>query len=521
MKKVVFLLVVFMAFWSIAHAQTLVFGQSALPISLDTANDGNSLAVSYQIVENLVGFKQSSAEIDPLLAVSWEASEDASSWTFKLREGVNFSDGTPLNAEAVKFNFDRWNNQDNPYAFAAEGKDFSAWPSIFGNFYGQEGYLIESVEVVDDLTVTFNLTRPVGFLPQLLAASYFGMHSPQAVMAGGLEYGSPVRGAVGTGAFMFVEWIDGDRLTLARNEAYWGEKAKVERIVFRGIQEAATRLAELEAGSLDIVIDLSPDDYGAVSNNPDLKVVFPEADLRIGYIGMHQANEPFDDVRVRQAIAYAIDKDAIVEAFYGELGAVANEFIPPTLIGRLDNEPYPYDPEKAKALLAEAGYPDGFETQFWYMPVSRPYYPNPKDVAEAAASMLADVGIRAELMTEDWGIYLEDFRQGKFPIYMLGWSADFADSDNFIAPFFNSSQAVAGFGWNNPEVFAMIEAAQSAGSTEERIDLYQKIGQFIYDEMPALPVVNPRSLSATRANIEGFYPNPLGSVVPFSTITKN
>ncbi len=521
MKKLAVLLLALLAFWSVANAQTLVFGQSRLPISLDTATDGNSLTVGYQIVENLVGFKESSAEIEPLLATSWEASEDAKTWTFHLREGVSFTDGTPFNAEAVKFNIDRWNNQDNPYAFSAEGKDFTAWPSIFSNFHGEEGYIVESVDVVNEYTVQFNLTRPLGFLPQLLAAAYFGIHSPAAVMEAGFEYGGPTKGVVGTGPFVFVEWIDGDRLSLDRNDNYWGDKAKVERLVFRGIEEAATRLAELEAGSIDIAVNLSPDDYAAVSGNADLKVVFPDADLRVGYVGMHQSNKPFDDVRVRQALAYAIDKDAIVEAFYGELGAVANEFIPPSLLGRLENAPYPYDPEKAKALLAEAGYPDGFDTQFWYMPVSRPYYPNPKDVAEAIASQLSEVGINVELMTEDWGIYLDDYALGKFPIYMLGWSADFADSDNFISPFFSRTQGPDGFGWNNPEAFDLIEAAQSAGTADERAAIYKQIEQILYDELPAMPLVNPRTLSATRANIEGFLPNPLGSTVPFRTISKN
>lgn len=496
---------------SSANAQTLVYGQSGLPVTLDTAQDGNSLTVTYQIVENLVGFVNGTAEIAPALAVSWEPNGDSTVWTLKLREGVSFHDGTPFNAEAVKFNFDRWNNQDNPYAFADQGKDLSAWTYIFGNYYGQDGYFLESVEVIDDLTVAMTLTRPVGFLPQLLASSYFGMHSPKAIMEGGIEYGTPVRGVVGTGPFVFSEWIDGDRVILTRNDNYWGEKAGVERIVFRGIEEAATRLAELEAGSIDIAVNLAPDDYDTVASNANLELALSSADLRIGYVGMHQANKPFDDLRVRQAIAYAIDKDAIIEAFYGDLGSVAAEFIPPAMFGHSGLEAYPYDPEKAKALLAEAGYPNGFDTQFWYMPVSRPYYPNPKDLAEAFASYLADVGINAELMTEDWGIYLDDYALGKFPIYMLGWSADFADPDNFIAPFFNASNAVSGFGWNDPETFKLIEEAQSAGTVEERSLLYAAINQRVYDQLPALPVVNPRALNAIRTNVEGFIASPVST----------
>ena len=503
---------------SAVNAQTLVYGQSGLPVTLDTAQDGNSLTVGYQIVENLVGFVNGTADIAPALALSWEPSADAKSWTLKLREGVMFHDGTPFNAEAVKFNFDRWNNQDNEYALVDQGKDLSAWTYIFGNFYGQDGYLLESVEAVDDSTVTFNLTRPIGFLPQLLASSYFGMHSPKAIMDGGIEYGTPVKGAVGTGPFVFSEWIDGDRVILTRNDNYWGEKAGVEQVVFRGIEEAATRLAELEAGSLDIAVALSPDDYESVSGDPDLKVSVSSADLRVGYIGMHQANKPFDDVRVRQAVAYAIDKQAIVDAFYGELAVVAGEFIPPALFGNSGMEAYAYDPEKAKALLAEAGYPDGFDTQFWYMPVSRPYYPNPKDLAESAASYLAEVGINVELMTEDWGIYLDEYNQGKFPIYMLGWSADFADPDNFISPFFNASNATTGFGWDDPETVSLIEQAQTSGSNEERTLYYREIAQRLHDQMPALPMVFPRSYAATRTNVEGYLASPVS--VWLAPVTK-
>jgi len=154
------------------------------------------------------------------------------------------------------------------------------------------------------------------------------------------------------------------------------------------------------------------------------------------------------------------------------------------------------------------------------MPVSRPYYPAPKDVAEAIVSYLGDVGIRAELKTEDWGIYLADYLEGKFPMYMLGWSADFADPDNFISSFFNSANAV-GFGWDNPAFFQLVKDAQQAGSLVERELLYQQIEQILYDDLPALPFVNPRTLNAVRNNVQGFYPNALGSTVPLNTVTKN
>src|SRR5690554_1033683 len=398
---------------SVGAAQTLVVGQSGLPVTLDISQDGNSLTPAIQIVERLVGFGQGTAQIEPLLATSWEANDDATVWTFTLREGVSFSDGTPFDAEAVKFNFDRWNRLDHEFNFTNEGKTFTSFTYVFGGHHGDPGYQIESVEVVDDSTVEFTLTNSFGYFPQLLASSYFGLHSPAAVAAAGIEYGTPVGGVVGTGPFIFSEWIDGDRVTLVRNDDYWGRVAAVEQVVFRGIESPTTRLAELEAGSIDMALNLSPESYDIVAGSSEFRPVSAESDLVIGYLGMHQANAPFDDLRVRQAFAYAIDKEAIVDAFYGDLASVANEFVPPGLFGRLGQDPYEYNPELARELLAEAGYPDGFDTEFWYMPVSRPYYPAPADVAEAIASYLGDVGIRAELMTEEWGIYLDNYLLGK------------------------------------------------------------------------------------------------------------
>ncbi len=520
MKKTLVSSLVVLLLGGLTFAQTLIVGQSGLPVTLDTGQDGNSLTAAIQVVERLVDFAQSTANVVPLLATSWEANDDATVWTFHLRQGVSFHDGTPFDAAAVKFNFDRWNHLDHPYNFVDQGRTFTSYTYVFGAYHGQDGYLIESVEVVDPSTVRFHLTSSLGYFPQQLGSSYFGLHSPTAVAAGGIEYGSPSVGIVGTGPFSFNEWIDGDRVVLDRFDGYWGETAKVQQVVFRGIESPTTRLAELEAGSIDIALNLSPESYAVVAGSSAFRPVSAESDLVIGYLGMHQGNTPFDDLRVRQAFAYAIDKDAIIEAFYGDLGRVANEFIPPGLPGRNDNEPYGYDPERARALLAEAGYPNGFDTEFWYMPVSRPYYPAPRDIAEAAASYLADVGIRAELKTEDWGIYLENYLDGAYPIYMLGWSADFADPDNFISSFFNAANA-PGFGYVNAELFTLIGEAQSAGTLTERTLLYQQIGGILHDDLPALPLVNPRTLNGVRNNIDGFYPNPLGSTVPLNTVTKN
>ncbi len=507
---------------SVSSAQTLVFGGSGLPVSLDDATDGNSLTAAYQIAENLVSVEPGGTELQPGLATEWSSNEDGTVWTFKLREGVTFQDGTPFNAEAVKFNIDRWNDPDFEYGFRDEGKIYEAWGYVFGGYLGDEAAVVKEAKVIDETTLELDLNKPMGFLPAAMSSSYFGIHSPTAVKKAGADYGQPAVGSVGTGPFQFVEWVDGSQLTLERYPDYWGEPAKVERLVFRGIEDSTARLAELQAGSIDIAVNLSPDDAQTIEDDPNLEAVTADSNLNIGYIGFHQANKPLDNLKVRQAIVHAVDWNEVVNAFFGDGAQVASQFIPPGLLGYSDDlEPYSYDPEMAKQLLSEAGVEGGFSTQMWYMPVSRPYFPSAEPVASAVASYLADIGIQAELQTEDWGTYLDDNNTGKFPIYMLGWSADYADPDNFVYTFFGSQEGVRNFGWDNAKVRNLLDQARQEPDEDTRAELYRQINQIIYDQVPAIPVDHNPVLNAVRTGVEGFTPSPLGSTVPFSTISKS
>ncbi len=500
-------------------AQTLVYGLSGFPTTLDSidAQDGNSLAVASQITETLVFFEPGTTNLVPRLATSWEANDDATSWTFTLREGVQFHDGTPFNAEAVKFTFDRVNIEDHPYAFRDEGKNFVPWGWVFGG----PGGILDNVEAVDEYTVRFNMSQPTPFLPTLLAAIYMQIDSPAAVMEAGADYGTPSVGSVGTGPFVFEEWREGELVRMSRNDNYWGDNALVEEVVVRGIAEPTSRLAELQAGSIDIAVLLSSDDLVTVQNDGNLKTAIPDAELNVGYLAMHQANEPFDDPLIRRAVSHAIDREAIVEAFYEGLGSVAADHMPPSFFGSDGPWPYDYDPERARELLAEAGYPDGFDTELWYMPVSRPYFPAPQPIAEAMATYLADVGINAELQTEDWSTYLSDYNTGKFPMYMLGWNGDYADPDNFLTTFFGAS-AVEQLGWDAPEVVEALNDARQIAEPDERAALYEFVNATVAEQAASIPMAHNATLNAVRTNIDGWVMSPLGySSVDLSKVSKS
>ncbi|MDZ7708631.1 MAG: ABC transporter substrate-binding protein [Trueperaceae bacterium] len=214
-----------------------------------------------------------------------------------------------------------------------------------------------------------------------------------------------------------------------------GEAARVRRVVVRGLPDATARLAELLAGTVDIALNLDADAVAVVRERADLRVIAPEAELNVGFVAMNQDVTPYGDVRVRRAVAHAVDRQAIVDAFYGPFATLATDFLPPLLWGHAEVEPYRYDPARARTLLAEAGLADGFTTELWYVPVSSPLEPAPQAIAETIASYLADVGIIARPRTKDWNAYLADANAGRLPMYMLGWAADYADPDSFLRTF--------------------------------------------------------------------------------------
>ncbi|MEM9979852.1 MAG: ABC transporter substrate-binding protein, partial [Cyanobacteria bacterium P01_D01_bin.2] len=342
-----------------ADAGTLVFGSGGQPDNLSSGDvtDGNSLYVQLQIYNYLIGNEPGSTALVPELATEWTPTDDGLTWTFTLQEGVTFHDGTDFNAEAVVFNVNRWWDPDFEYGFRDEGKLYEIWTYLFGGFKGDEASILADVRAVDELTVEFDLAEPFAAFPAAIASAYFGIASPTAVQESGADYGTPSGLAVGTGPFVFEEWLSGDRITLSKFDNYWQEGLpKVDELVFSFVEDPAARLAQLRAGALDFTVDLTPDQLAEIESDENVEAVFRPS-FNVGFLALNPSYEPLANPEVRQAIAQAINKPAIVEAFWGDLGVTDGHFVPPSMEAFTSDavEDYGYDPEAAKAAIAAAG----------------------------------------------------------------------------------------------------------------------------------------------------------------------
>jgi peptide/nickel transport system substrate-binding protein len=490
--------------------QVLIFARGGDSESLDpgSTTDGESSRVTKQILEGLLEFDKESFEVTPGLAHDWDVSEDGLTYTFYLEEGVTFHDGTDFNAEAVKVNFERWADPSHEFAFADDGYVYSMYGTMFGGYKGDDGHVIKEINVVNDHEIQFVLNRPLGFFLQNLAMSYFGITSPAALA----EYGATINeNPVGTGPFKFVSWSKDDSIILEKFEDYRVEGLpKLDRVVFSVIPDNAARLIALKSGEIDIMDGLNPDDAVGVESDDNL-ILYERAENNFGYVGFNTQKEPFDNQTLRQAISYAIDRQSIADALYAGYAVAAKNPLPPSYMGYNDDvEPYAYDPEKAKELLAEAGYADGLEIELWTMPVARPYMPDPETVAVIVQSNLADIGITAEIVREEWAPYLEKTMNGEHQMYMLGWSGTNGDPDYFLSSLLHGSNigtSNRSF-YQNTDVDELLDAAKVAVDQEERASLYSDAQALISEDVPMVPLVHSRPVLATTSAVKNYVPHP-------------
>jgi peptide/nickel transport system substrate-binding protein len=515
---------------------TLVFAGAADPVLIDGAlvSDGESIRVITQIFETLINLKPGTTELAPGLATDWEVSPDALTYTFTLREGVKFQDGTDFNAEAVCANFDRWYNFKGPLQSPSASYYYSAF---FGGFKNNESDdlsdpLYKSCTAENPTTAVIKLNRPSASLLGALVQQAFSIASPTALKKYNADAGTldPDTGfkpsgtfgtehPIGTGPFEFVSWTREDRLVLKRYDDYWGEKAKLDQLIIRPIADNAARLQALQNDEIQGYDLVEPQDIPTISGTDNLKILDRPA-FNVAYVGINQAKKPMDNLKVRQAVAYGLDRQAVVDNFYGGRGVVATQMMPPEVEGYADDvREYTFDPEKAKSLLREAGLTLPVPIEFWWpSDVSRPYMPNPKNNFEAFAASLNKSGFKVTAKTAPWDPdYLGRVDEGNAGhLHLIGWTGDFADADNFIGTFFQDFNPQ--FGFRDQKLFDLLDAAEVESDREKRIEMYKEANRHIMETLPAVPYAHTKPALAFRKDVEGFVPSPTTNEL-FSTVT--
>lgn len=383
-----------------------------------------------------------------------------------------------------------------PMAMSAENCDY--------------GGLFKSIEAVDEMTVKFTLCQPDPAFPAKVAFSSFAINDADYLEATG-GGGELIEKPNGTGRYKFVDWLRGDQIIFERNENYWGEKAIPQTLVFRWSAESAQRLVELQAGTVDGIDNPGPDDFAVIEADPNLQLK-QRSDTNIFYIGMNNTYPPFDNERVRQAFAMAIDRNRIVDNFYPPGSSVATQFMPPSIFGYTDGlDWYEYNPDMAKQILEEEGVLPGFKTTITYRDVVRGYLPNPGIVAQDIQAQLADIGVTAEIVVMESGAFLDAADRGEIDgFHLLGWGADYPDATNFLDFHFGPGSS-AQFGNGFPDIWEALAQGATKADPAERQPWYDQANELIKQHVPMIPVAHGGNGAAFKADVEGAYASDIGA----------
>jgi peptide/nickel transport system substrate-binding protein len=484
-------------------------------------DDANSSYVLQQVLETLVTLAPGSgSEIVGALAESWTTSPDGLTYTFKLRSGVKFHDGTDFNAEAVKFNFDRWLNI--PTSYVDLGYTYYI-DTVIGR---GETAKIASTAAPDPTTFVLTLKAPNSAFLVTMTLTPFAISSPKALTDGKASdpdfknnvyaQGGPPA-AIGTGPFTFKEWVPADHVTLAKNASYWNAAAGgpyLDAITFKPIADTTATLNALQAGDIDITQTLAPVDVPVAKADTKLQYFDRGSACNVGVLAMNQNHKPFDNVKIRQAVSHAINRQAIVDAFFGETGVVLKNWTPPGTIFSTDLPVPDYDLQKAKDLIAESGVPAAdLAFDFWYpSDVSRPYMPDPKGEFEAMLSDLEAAGFKPNPKTSPWRPdYLAAESRGDYPAWLIGWNCDWLGIDNFLYTAFfgyRDGKPNVEFAYKNDAMDAAMVAALASSDEATQTAEWKKAQDFIVADMPTVPIVSGKTPSAGQVYVKGFVPSP-------------
>ncbi len=491
----------------------LVIGRPSDAISLDSNAETTAPgAIIYgNIIESLLSVDKN-GNVHPHLATRYEF-VSPERLRFYLRKSVKFHDGTPFNAAAVKYTLDRAINQP------------ARWKSLFGP--------LEGCEVVDDFTVDIVMQRPYGPTLASVAMVYAGILSPTAVEKYGKDYG---RNPVGTGPFKFKEWKTKDRITIVRNDDYWGEKAKLEEVVFKVIPEAGARMMAVRTGDIDMAMQPTPSELAGFRSDPDFAVA-ETMGMRVLYVGFHNELAPTNDVGVRQALAMAVDVQGILDNLMEGSAVAARGYLAPAVFGFKDMElqkKFPYNPEKAKAKLAELGWKDsdgdgildkdGQKLTVKFLG-TKGRYPMDAEICEAVQAMWKAIGVDATLEFFEWAATFTMIRKPvlNYNVYCLGWVTTNRDADYTLYAQFHSSQFIPK-GWNtnryrNPTMDNLLDRARSSQDRDERKALYARIQDILAESAAWIPIYNTKEIMVTNNKVVGFEPDPLEYLLPLKSVS--
>jgi peptide/nickel transport system substrate-binding protein len=420
--------------------------------------------------------------MQPALATAWSTSDDKLTWTFRLRQGVRFHDGTPFNAAAVKATFERIR------APATASPRRSALAAI------------TDIDVIDDYTIALRTKEPFAPLLAQISAYNLAIISPAQVQKGRYR-----EQPAGTGPFRLKSWQPGERITLARNDDYWGEKPKLDALETRVVPEDSARVLLLLSGEADVIASVPTVMLKRLEGSSAVKVL-RRTGYRTIYVGLNNAMPPFNDRRVREAVAHAIDVTALQRGVLSGVGKLGGGFESPVIGGAKEIAPRAYDPARARKLLAEAGHPNGFETSF-YVPTGR--YLMDRQLGEAIQAQLSEVGIKAKIEAPEWGAFVSITDQKKAPMFIMGKGSPTGDLDFTLTLTAMTNGRMNAFALSNPEIDRLILEQRGAVEPAKRRELLARAQDLIFQDVPAVVLFYEDQIFATRANVHdvAIYPN--------------
>jgi len=498
-------------------AKTLVFCSEGSPENFYPAinTTGTSFDANGQIYSRVVEFERGGTRVVPGLAERWDISPDGKTYTFHLRRGVKwhsnriFRPTRDFDADDVVFSFERQWKENHPF-FRVTSSNHS-----YFNDMGLPA-LLKSVEKLDDHTVRVTLNEPEAPFLSDLAMDFAAIQSKEYADAM-LKAGTPEKldqEPIGTGPYFLVQYQKDAVIRYRAFADYWDGKAKIDDLVFSITPDAAVRWAKLQKGECHIMPYPNPADLDAMRRTPSVEVL-EQPGLNIGYLAYNTTRKPFDDVRVRKALNMAINKKAIIDAVYLSTGIAAKNPIPPSMWSYNDDiMDEPFDPATAKRLLSDAGYPNGFTTDLWAMPVQRPYNPNARRIAELMQADLAKIGVRAEIKSFEWGEYRKRAQNGEHMMAQLGWTGDNGDPDNFLHSLLGCNSArtdgsnIAKFCY--PPFEELVAKAKSVSDQSERTALYRNAQVVFKEQAPWFTIAHAVQLKPMRKEVVDFKLSPFG-----------